>query len=448
MIKSFMTNLAALGSHKAHSLMAGERQVGEEAGFADILGVVAARTPEMAGEPFLKTPQKNPLMSLNRSAKGTVVSGETHVSDKAKSRSVTVEVPGPSSKENTDTDVVEATDDKMNPEVAVPRHQVATTAPVDVIANATTENAGSEPDAMPSAVPAIIADTGRAVGEPAFALAAIGGSGAGKQLSTPGKFGGVGSVSVIPDSASAGGAVLQAVVHQAAGSYEEVDGSASGPLTDPPLVQPQSGVKRPSANPLAGTVAQGVAEGSKPSPEAAPKSYLPTEVPEMQSAAVPRATSSQTTSQETAPAVHRSIGMTREVAAQIADGIVRAAPVRNGVIITLRPEELGKVEVVIRKHEHHHAARILVDRQETLDLIRSEIRTLERSLVETGIDLRSGSLELSLRGQGSEAGDAEENSVGGYMGAVSASEGSDGSGAAGRTRRLAEGRGIKLNMAV
>lgn len=139
----------------------------------------------------------------------------------------------------------------------------------------------------------------------------------------------------------------------------------------------------------------------------------------------------------------------REVFTQVMDGVLKAAKIKGGVTVNLRPAELGRVEIRINKTDAVHSARIIVDRQDVLDLIRLEVRTLERSLIDGGFDLKGGSIDLSLRG-------GERGNSGAFASSESdrevLSRGEDEVASRIETaeegRRLEYGRGQKLNIEV
>lgn len=70
----------------------------------------------------------------------------------------------------------------------------------------------------------------------------------------------------------------------------------------------------------------------------------------------------------------------------------------NRLSMQLHPAELGRVDVKIEVgHDGRALAVVMVDRQETLDLLQRDARTLERALTDAGLQADSGSLSFSLR---------------------------------------------------
>ncbi|WP_315923142.1 flagellar hook-length control protein FliK [Mesorhizobium sp. SP-1A] len=137
----------------------------------------------------------------------------------------------------------------------------------------------------------------------------------------------------------------------------------------------------------------------------------------------------------------------RTVVEQLSNGMLKVATKQGGkVVIKLTPEHLGNVEVTLAKKNGLTMVRVVVDRSETLEMVRSDIRSLERSLIESGIDVRSNSISLALK---SSSGDADAghqafdgNSNQPRAGGKNNSEVSD------VPRRAIEGRGGILNIRV
>jgi flagellar hook-length control protein FliK len=68
--------------------------------------------------------------------------------------------------------------------------------------------------------------------------------------------------------------------------------------------------------------------------------------------------------------------------------------------VQLSPEALGSIEIALEfDGERRLSVTILAERPETLDLLRGEVRQLERLLGRQGIDLANGALELGLMSQ-------------------------------------------------
>jgi flagellar hook-length control protein FliK len=86
---------------------------------------------------------------------------------------------------------------------------------------------------------------------------------------------------------------------------------------------------------------------------------------------------------------------------QLAAAIERAV---NGEVrqlrIQLSPSELGTIEIALEiDADRRLGIAILVERPETLDMLRQESRQLERLLAQQGIDLGEAGLELGLMSQ-------------------------------------------------
>ena len=94
-------------------------------------------------------------------------------------------------------------------------------------------------------------------------------------------------------------------------------------------------------------------------------------------------------------------GVPFEIAARAKDGT-------NRFEIRLDPPELGRIDVRLEVDRHGHVtSRLMVERPETLDLLRRDAQTLERALQDSGLKTGDGSLQFSLRDQG--GGQAGQN---------------------------------------
>lgn len=138
----------------------------------------------------------------------------------------------------------------------------------------------------------------------------------------------------------------------------------------------------------------------------------------------------------------------RTVVEQLSSGMVKVVAKSGGkVVIKLTPEHLGNVEVTLAKKGAATIVRVVVDRAETLDMVRAEIRSLERSLVDAGLDVKSNSINLSLRS--SSEGNGASSSEFGNGNSKSEDTSLKKSGAEEnitRPRRGIEGRGNILNI--
>ncbi|MCW8862052.1 MAG: flagellar hook-length control protein FliK [Rhodospirillales bacterium] len=83
---------------------------------------------------------------------------------------------------------------------------------------------------------------------------------------------------------------------------------------------------------------------------------------------------------------------------------VQVAKAINGgvdkVTIHLKPESLGRIEVQLEMGKPGRVnATIVVDKQETLDMLRQDVKGLEKALGDAGLDARSGDLNFALRSE-------------------------------------------------
>jgi flagellar hook-length control protein FliK len=87
-------------------------------------------------------------------------------------------------------------------------------------------------------------------------------------------------------------------------------------------------------------------------------------------------------------------GLAVEIAARVRDGKQRFE-------IRLDPPELGRIDVRLDLDQHGHvSSRLIVERSETLDLLRRDAPTLERALQSAGLKT-DGGIDFSLRDQNS-----------------------------------------------
>ncbi len=99
-------------------------------------------------------------------------------------------------------------------------------------------------------------------------------------------------------------------------------------------------------------------------------------------------------------------GAAASPAEQIGLQIQRHLPGGDRITVQLQPRELGSVEVRLEFVDDMVHARVIVERQETLDLLQRDSRSLERALNDAGLKTDSGSLSFNLRdGRGDGRGD-------------------------------------------
>ncbi len=107
-----------------------------------------------------------------------------------------------------------------------------------------------------------------------------------------------------------------------------------------------------------------------------------------------------------------SLPLQPTAAEQISVRVTQMVNLGQGHIrIQLHPAELGQVDIKIDMPQQNvgqnTAVSIAVDRQETLDLLQRDARTLERALNDAGIKTDSGNLNFSLRGEQQQASGGE-----------------------------------------
>lgn len=110
--------------------------------------------------------------------------------------------------------------------------------------------------------------------------------------------------------------------------------------------------------------------------------------------------------------------------------------------IRLQPASLGTVEVRLEIGDDQRVhARIMVDRSETLDLLRRDAGALERALGNSGLQTDSNSLNFSLKGQNPGAG---QNFAGQGNGQGGSGEGNDADGEQGTAGQAADQQRIAV----
>ncbi len=99
------------------------------------------------------------------------------------------------------------------------------------------------------------------------------------------------------------------------------------------------------------------------------------------------------TARQSAPAKPIVQQITVNISKAIAEGLDR-------INIQLRPEELGRVEVRLEVNQNGRVnAQVIVDRPETLELLRNDSRNLEKALQDAGFETGAGDLSFDLRQQ-------------------------------------------------
>jgi flagellar hook-length control protein FliK len=90
----------------------------------------------------------------------------------------------------------------------------------------------------------------------------------------------------------------------------------------------------------------------------------------------------------------------RSVVDQISVNVGKAVKAGiDRIEIRLKPENLGRVEVRLEvSHDGRVTAAVTADNRDTLELLKSDARGLERALQDAGLKADSGSLSFSLRG--------------------------------------------------
>ncbi|MDB5366500.1 MAG: putative Flagellar hook-length control protein FliK [Rhodospirillales bacterium] len=114
-----------------------------------------------------------------------------------------------------------------------------------------------------------------------------------------------------------------------------------------------------------------------------------------------------TTTDTALVAVPKNAALAASTVAQVGFHLSRAdADGQQNMTINLRPEELGSITVKLDIKNGVVHAHVVADRSDTLDLLRSDPRGLQRALDNAGMNTDGGSLSFDLRqnGQGSQHG--------------------------------------------
>ena len=113
-----------------------------------------------------------------------------------------------------------------------------------------------------------------------------------------------------------------------------------------------------------------------------------------------QATKESVKTQKPARPAHSSHTKEQTPAEQIRVKITKGIKSGDTIRIQLRPESLGKVDVRLDVHDGRVSASIVVDTRETLDMLKNDVRNLEKALNEAGLKTDQSSLNFSLRGEG------------------------------------------------
>jgi flagellar hook-length control protein FliK len=134
--------------------------------------------------------------------------------------------------------------------------------------------------------------------------------------------------------------------------------------------------------------------------DAAPSSKPP--VDPLQLGSLPHGSDRQPTSgvANTAPAATSQTAAAVPVAGLAVEIAARAQAGHNRFEIRLDPPELGRIDVWLDvDHSGHVTSRLVVDRAETLDLLRRDAPELERALQQAGLKTSDNALQFTLRDQ-------------------------------------------------
>ncbi len=299
-------------------------------------------------------------------------------------------------------------DDKLLAKTEMPEASAATAQPVEPAPQA--PPVASPVVAAPAAAPPTSGETAEA---PAVEAPAVDAAAAAAATVPPADAGATAEGDAAPVQAVAAG--TKPVTTPASG---ETNGEKTGTPAAAPRdagTDPRATTARPAADPAtaapekpaeparAEAVRPQVAEVATPTAAAVVDSAVPDPAPPAGASASPAPASpsafgmevAQKTAQAPAPGspvpVH-ALAVT--IAARAGSGATRFD-------IRLDPAELGRIDVQLTvDRDGAVKSRLVVEKQETLDLLQRDQRNLERALAQAGLQTSEGSLEFSLKDQG------------------------------------------------
>ena len=133
-----------------------------------------------------------------------------------------------------------------------------------------------------------------------------------------------------------------------------------------------------------------------------------------------------------------------QVALQLRNAVAKGI---DQIRIQLRPATLGAVDITLDVSANARVAvQVVAERADTLELLRSDARGLERALQEAGLRTDSGSLNFSLRGEGQQKNDHEFSPAQGDGDSADADGTADGADHDGPTPQQASSRALDINV--
>jgi flagellar hook-length control protein FliK len=195
--------------------------------------------------------------------------------------------------------------------------------------------------------------------------------------------------------------------------------------TPPPTAAPEQAASAPQGQPDAKAAAKAEPRAEVRA-EVRVEARAETPAPQPQAAAPAAAEASPAPAQPAAtPAPAGPLSFAHEVAQKVAAqtqaagsvvpvhalAVTIAARASTGSTrfdIKLDPPELGRIEVQMTlDREGRVKSRVVVEKQETLDLLQRDQRNLERTLTQAGLETSEGGIEFSLRDQGGDGRQGE-----------------------------------------
>jgi len=132
----------------------------------------------------------------------------------------------------------------------------------------------------------------------------------------------------------------------------------------------------------------------------------------------------QTQAAQQANPTDRPAATAQHVIEQIKVNITKAAKAGlDRVTIQLKPVELGRIEIKLEMSEDHKVrVTVTADNKDTLNLLQTDARALERTLNDAGLRTDANNLHFNLRGDGDAAADSQRGNGGGKNDADASTE--------------------------
>jgi flagellar hook-length control protein FliK len=414
---------SALNPHTRTSKSFSSRATGADSGqFSDLLEQTAPRDDEPA--PSSSRRSERPARSEPRTA-----ADRTRDSDPGDAEEPTADAP-PCASSDAQPQPVAAAPTKSDTAETIPAEPVSgqdanTSPPVEGASSDATAVVVPVAPVVPPPAPVASATVGKAVADeqaleaPAIAAAAAAATGKPASAATPASDGQATPGAVAPAPSEPGVTAPAKTDKPATETGTPAPMAARQPATNPQAVVPDHAEKTDAAQPgarEAATVSQQERRSAKvanATPEAAAATV--DSGSHLQHQASPHTGLEPLPTVGTGPLTHTAAAAAPAAAAQapataipiasVAVEIVARAQAGNSRFeIRLDPPELGRIDVKLDVDRHGNVtSHLVVERSETLDLLRREAPQLERTLNDAGLKTGDSALQFSLRDQGTNA---------------------------------------------